>query len=462
MQFSIPKHIDATIFRAYDVRGIVDETLHANDIYAIARAFASEARDQGIDEIVMAYDGRLSSELFSQALREGLCDSGCQVIDIGQVPTPVLYFATHSIASTGIMLTGSHNPKQHNGLKMVLQQQSPSEATLQHLHQRILQRQLVDGQGSYRQQDISAEYIDTIKQGVPLQRPLKVVVDCGNGVAGNIAPRLLQAMGCDVTALFCDIDGDFPNHHPDPSQEKNMEDLRQQVLAQQADVGLAFDGDGDRLGVVTNQGEMIWPDRQLMLYAIDVLARHAGAQIVFDVKCSRQLAQVIHRHGGEPVMWKTGHSHIKRKLKQSGALLAGEMSGHIFFNDDWFGFDDALYTAARLLSILDNSAHSCSELFTALPDSVNTHELNVAIDEADKFSFIQRLCEQADFPDGELITIDGLRVEFSDAWGLVRASNTTANLVLRFEADTAEALQRIQADFRQQILALAPQLQLPF
>ncbi len=462
MTYTIPSYIDPSIFRAYDVRGIVDKNLHANDVYAITRAFASAACELGEQDIVMAYDGRVSSDVLRHAVRQGLLDSGCRVVDIGLVPTPVLYYATHTVAKTGIMLTGSHNPKEYNGLKMVLKRESLSESLLQSLYQRIVTQRLCQGRGSYQRHDLRADYINAVGQGITLSRPLHVVVDAGSGVAGVIAPDLLRALGCRVTPLFCAVNGDFPHHHPDPSQAKNLVDLQQAVLAEHADLGFAFDGDGDRLGVVTSRGEIIWPDRQMMLYAIDVLRTHPGATIVFDVKCSRQLGQVITQHGGTPVMWKTGHSLIKHKLKQSGALLAGEMSGHIFFNDAWFGFDDALYTAARLLQIVARGTQTSHDLFAQLPTSVSTAELQLPMPEEKKFAFVQQFCEKSHFAHARVITIDGMRVEFADAWGLLRASNTTPNLVLRFEADTDAGLQRIQHLFRQQMRAIEPDLEWSF
>ncbi len=455
--------VPASIFRAYDVRGVVGDTLTSDIVYELGRAIGSEAYARGQQTVIVARDGRLSGPEFVQALSNGLRASGRDVIDVGRVPTPVLYFATHYLSSSsGVMVTGSHNPPGYNGFKIVLRGDTLAETAIQRLRARIETGDLLSGNGTYRTANVVPDYIERITSDIRLARPLQVVVDCGNGVAGEIAPYLLRLLGCDVTELYCDIDGTFPNHHPDPSQPENVADLIKTVKKLKADVGLAFDGDGDRLGVISSQGEIIWADRQMMLYAKDVLSRNPGAEIIFDIKCSTHLARVIREAGGQPLMWKTGHSLVKAKMKETGAPLAGEMSGHIFFKERWYGFDDALYTAARLLEILARDTRSTNEVFAELPNAISTPELKIELQEGEQLPFVARLLEHAKFPGAEITTIDGLRADFKDGWGLVRASNTTPSLVLRFEADTTAALQRIQDQFRIILLELNPELKLPF
>src|SRR3569623_953149 len=455
--------IPTSIFRAYDNRGVVGDTLTEEIVFEIGRALGSEAYARGQQSVVVARDGRLSGPALSAALSKGLRASGREVIDIGQVPTPVLYFATHYLdTGSGVMATGSHNAAGYNGLKMVLKGETLAEEDIQSLRRRIDTQDYTHGSGSARQQDIVADYLHTITGDVQLARPLKVVVDCGNGVAGELAPRLLRALGCEVIELYCEIDGRFPNHHPAPSQLENLHDVIGAVIEQRADLGLAFDGDGDRVALIDNKGAVIWPDRQMMLYAQDVLARNPGALIIFDVKCSRHLAKYITKHGGQPMMWKTGHSLIKRKMKENGALLAGEMSGHIFFKERWFGFDDGLYTAARLLEILAADDRSVHDIFMALPDAISTAELRMDLRECEQIVFMKRLMETAQFKGAVLTTIDGIRADFEDGWGLVRAPNSTPSLILRFEANTEAALKRIQNEFRSAMLKVNPALTLPF
>lgn len=455
--------LSPTIFRAYDIRGVVGESFTAEAVEYIGRAIGSEAHERGQQKVIVARDGRLSGPELSAALIRGLVASGREVIDIGQVPTPVLYFATHYLGSgSGVMLTGSHNPANYNGMKIMLRGETLHGDDIQALRNRIETGNLLSGEGSEQPVDVAPSYIERIVGDVRLARPLKVVVDCGNGVTGELAPQLLRQLGCEVVELFCEIDGNFPNHHPDPGKPENLVALTRAVVDQQADVGLAFDGDGDRLGVVDSEGKIIWPDRVLMLLAQDVLLRQPGAQIIYDVKCSRHLERVIRENGGEPLMSATGHSLIKARMIETGAQLAGEMSGHIFFKERWFGFDDALYAGARLLEILASEGRTSGELFGELPESVSTPELNVSMGEGEHFALMQRLLANARFGGARMITIDGLRVEFPDGWGLVRASNTTPCLVLRFEADDAEALRRIQDEFRQQLLELDSTLDLPF
>ncbi|HID48154.1 MAG TPA: phosphomannomutase/phosphoglucomutase, partial [Chromatiales bacterium] len=453
----------AEIFKAYDIRGIVGQTLTAQHMQLIGQALGSEAVSRGIHQIVFGRDGRLSGPELGQALVKGLLSTGIDVIDVGMVPTPVLYYAAAELTEgSGVMLTGSHNPADYNGVKMVLNHESLSGDAIQALKQRIDNSDFVQGQGEYKTRPVSKEYIERIVSDVKLARPLKVVIDCGNGVAGAIAPKLYRALGCEVVELYSEVDGNFPNHHPDPSQPKNLQDLIEMVRSTGADVGLAFDGDGDRLGVVSPDGNIIWPDRLMMLYARDVLLRNPGAQIIYDIKCSNNLTTAIWAQGGEPVMWKTGHSLIKAKMQQTGALLAGEMSGHIFFKERWYGFDDALYAGARLLEILAADERPTREIFASLPDAENTPELRVDLPQEELDSFMNQLLAKVDFPDANIIMIDGVRADFEDGWGLVRASNTTPSLILRFEGRDKEALARIQDRFRTLLLEINPGLSLPF
>jgi phosphomannomutase/phosphoglucomutase len=453
-----------SIFRAYDIRGIVGDNLTPEIVTQIGQAIGSEAALKNQKTIAVGRDGRLSGAELLQALIKGLRMTGRDVIDIGMIPTPVLYFATYHLnIGSGVMLTGSHNPANYNGMKTMLAGDTLSGDAIQTIKRRVEQQDFVTGQGSLQTQDVQRDYIQRIVQDVKLHRPFKVVIDCGNGAAGQLAPQLLKTLGCEVIELFCEIDGNFPNHHPDPTVLKNLQDLIKTVKQTGADLGLGFDGDGDRLGVVDANGTVIWPDRQMILYATDILNRHPNAAIVYDVKCSRHLGKSIAEHGGKPVMWRTGHSLIKSKIKQEQALLGGEMSGHIFFKERWYGFDDALYTAARLLEILAKDHRSPSEVFSSLPDAVSTAELKLEVaKEGEHFELMQKVLDNFKFADAEIITIDGLRADFADGWGLVRASNTTPCLVIRFEAETEAALARIQQDFRQQFLAIDSHLQLPF
>jgi len=454
-----------SIFRAYDVRGVVGATLTVDVVRRIGQAIGSEAFARGQQTVVVGCDGRVSSPELSDALIEGLRHAGRDVIDVGRVPTPVLYFATHFFdTGSGVMVTGSHNPPNYNGLKIMLAGDTLFGDDIQALRARADAGDLTTGGGSLQSMEIVDDYVRRVTEDVPvaLGSSFKVVVDCGNGIAGEVAPKLIRALGHDVVELFCEVDGRFPNHHPDPSDPANLVALIEQVRETGAALGLAFDGDGDRLGVVDPAGNIIWPDRQMMLFARDVLSRNPGAEIVFDVKCSSRLPRVIAKLGGKPVMWKTGHSFIKDKLKESGAPIAGEMSGHIFFKERWYGFDDGIYAAARLLEILTGFKHPPVEVFAKLPDGVSTPELRVDLEEGAQIEFMQRLLETASFEDGKVTTIDGLRVDFADSWGLVRASNTTPSLVLRFEADAAAALERVEERFRTALLAVDPDLALPF
>jgi len=451
------------IFKAYDIRGVVDKTLTTNITRRIGQAFGSEAISRGVDTVVIARDGRLSGPALNAALAEGLLASGCNVIDIGMLPTPMLYFATYHLnTGTGIMITGSHNPPGYNGLKMVMAGETLADDRIQDLKKRILDGDFSNGHGQLSEEDIKSAYSQRILSEGLLSRELHAVVDCGNGVASEIAPELLAELGCRITPLYCETDGNFPNHHPDPSQPETLVDLIKTMHETGADIGLAFDGDGDRLGVVTPDGKIIWPDRQLILYARDILKKTPGAHIIYDVKCSQTVETEINKAGGKAEMWKTGHSFIKARLRETGAELAGEMSGHVFFNDHWYGFDDGLYAAVRLLHILANDARNASEVFADLPDTVNTPELGLAMVEGEHYRLIDELIANAEFPDAKVSNIDGLRVDFENGFGLVRASNTTPKLVLRFEADDETNLEAIMLRFRNLINDTRPGLDLPF
>ncbi|CAD85806.1 MULTISPECIES: phosphomannomutase/phosphoglucomutase [Nitrosomonas] len=456
-------NIAPEIFKAYDIRGIVETALTPATVELIGHAIGSEARERQLTTIAIGRDGRLSGPELAQALTNGIRKSGIDVIDVGMVPTPVLYYAAHELCGySGVMVTGSHNPPEYNGLKIVLGGETLAAEAIQSLRLRIEQANFQHGQGSYRQHDIVQSYLQRIIADVKLARPVKIVVDCGNGVTGVLAPELYRRLGCEVIELFCEVDGTFPNHHPDPSVPENLQDVIRTLATTDAEIGFAFDGDGDRLGVVTKDGSIIYPDRQLMLFAADVLSRNPGGQIIYDVKCTRTLAPWIIRHGGKPVMWKTGHSFIKAKLKETGALLAGEMSGHIFFKERWYGFDDGLYAGTRLLELLSKQVDPATVLH-ALPDTINTPELQIKLKEGENHALIAQLQRDADFPEADqVITIDGLRVEYKDGFGLIRASNTTPVAVLRFEADNRAALERIQQDFRRVILQARPDAALPF
>ncbi len=456
--------ITEEIFRAYDIRGVVETALTPDAVRLIGQAFASEALRQNQKTVIVGRDGRLSSPELAKVLGEGLRAGGCDVIDIGMVPTPVLYYATHKLETgTGIMVTGSHNPPQYNGLKMLIAGNTLYGDGIRALYQSIIDNKLASGEGAYSHQDMVSDYIKTIVSDIKLAKPMRIAIDCGNGVAGFIAPELFRKLGCDITELFCDVDGTFPNHHPDPSRPENLKDLQKAIADNELDIGLAFDGDGDRVGIIDNEEHIIWADRQMMLYAADVLSRKPGAQIIFDVKSSTNLAKEISRLGGDPLMWKTGHSFIKAKMKETGAELAGEMSGHVFFKERWFGFDDGLYSAARMLEIISQRDESAAEVFAELPDSFNTPELQIQFQQdGAHYTFMDKFKQSADFGDAEVITIDGMRVNYADGWGLIRPSNTTPSLVLRFEANNQDTLNEIQARFKQELLKLDRTLELPF
>ncbi|MCX7557557.1 phosphomannomutase/phosphoglucomutase [Xanthomonadaceae bacterium JHOS43] len=456
--------VDRSIFRAYDIRGVLGKTLDENVARLIGQSIGTVMAERGLQEIVVGRDGRLSGPGLSNALIEGLRLAGRDVIDIGLAPTPVVYFASYQLQTGScVAVTGSHNPPDYNGFKIVLGGETLSGETIEDLYFRIADGLLDDGgNGGLQSIDVAPDYISRIASDIQLERPLKVVVDAGNGVAGGIAPQVLEAIGAEVIPLYCEVDGEFPNHHPDPSDPKNLVDLEHFVKKFDADVGLAFDGDGDRLGVVTKQGEVIFPDRLLMLFARDVLSRNPGATIIYDVKCTGHLAGQILRNGGSPVMWKTGHSLIKAKMRETEAELAGEMSGHFFFRERWFGFDDGIYSAARLLEILASDDRTPEEIFDELPKGASTPELKVEMEEGAHYAYIGKFLAKASFEGAKISTIDGVRADWPDGWGLVRCSNTTPCLVLRFDADDETVLERIKQTFREQLLAVDPGLNLPF
>lgn len=456
---------DLSIFKAYDIRGIVGKTLTEDVVRDIGRVLGTMGKEKGVPSICVGRDGRLSGPSLSKALMEGITSVGMPVMDIGMVPTPVLYFATkHFGNGSGVAVTGSHNPPDYNGLKMMLAGLTLFGEEIQSIGARVNAQDwvLADTPAEISVVDALTPYLDKVTNDVKLARPMKVVVDAGNGVAGPVAVKLLRALGCEVVELYTDVDGTFPNHHPDPSKLENLADLKASLMTGDAEVGLAFDGDGDRLGVVTRSGQVIFPDRQMMLFAADILAKHPGAQIVYDVKCTRRLIPWVKEHGGVPVISCTGHSLVKAKLRETGALFAGEMSGHLFFNDGrWPGFDDGVYAGVRLLEILSREANP-SAVLDALPTAFNTPELQIPVPDGSNKAIVERLQKGLRFPDAtDVITIDGVRAEFNDGFALVRASNTTPVLVLRFEGDTPEALGRIQTTFMASLCALEPSLVQP-
>ncbi len=457
------RDISPTVFRAYDVRGIIGEQLDEHAFYMIAEAIACQLEVLGRREICLARDARLSSPSLARALKQGLLDSGIDVFDLGEVPTPVMYYATKTSGiDSGLMVTGSHNPAEYNGIKIVLAGKTLVEEDIKALHACVLSGKSRKGVGQETVLPILKSYAARIVDDIQIDKPLRVAVDCGNGVAGSSIPDTLRELGCEVIELYCEVDGRFPNHHPDPTILENLQDLRAEVLKHQADVGLAFDGDADRVGVITDTGEVIWPDRLMMLYAKHLLKAIPGATIVYDVKCSSDLEKIIHASGGVSQMCPTGHSIVKGVMKQTDAALAGEMSGHIFFQHRWYGFDDALYSACRLLEIMGMSSQKLSTLFEEIPNSVNTPEIKIPIFDEKKFEFMEKFTTEASFPDAALITIDGVRAEFPNGWGLIRASNTTPCLVARFEAKSNENLDEIQALFKAQLHALDESLEIPF
>lgn len=464
MTYKIPEILPKEIFRTYDIRGEVGaHSVNENIAYAIGLAIGTESLLQQQKSVIVACDARLTGAALKKALTTGLLETGCDVIDIGMGPTPLMYFATNFLPTkTGVMVTASHNPAHHNGFKTVLNGKTLSESGVQNIVTRIARRDFLSGRGNYTTQNIISDYIDAIFTRISLSKKMKVVIDAGNGAASEIAPVLFRKLGCEVIELFCEYDGRFPNHHPDPTIPENLSALINAVKKENADIGLAFDGDADRLGIVTNLGEIIWPDRQLMIFAQDFLSRNPGEKVLFDVKCSRVLSEIIRRAGGVPIMSRTGHSVLKAKMLEENARLAGEMSGHIFFKENWFGFDDGIYVGARLLSILSRAQKSVSDVFDALPKTVNTPELKLPMMEEKKAAFMQALANGNYFSDANVITIDGLRVEWDFGWGLIRPSNTSPYLTLRFEADTLENLEKIKMVFRRVLLAVDGNVALSF
>ena len=451
------------IFKAYDIRGIVNCSLTPEIVVNIGKALGSKIVSQSADPAVVGWDGRLTSSKLAGLLCRGLLSTGCDVIEIGQVPTPTLYYAATQFGSgTGIQITGSHNPPQYNGFKMMVNGRTLHGDEIQDIKHHILHDEHITGAGKFTQQNKLSDYCQAIIDDIHLRRPFKLVVDCGNGVAGSVAPEIYRRLGCEVIELFCEIDGNFPNHHPDPSQLENLQDLIAAVERHNADFGLAFDGDGDRLGVVSGDGQVVWPDRLMVLFSQAILKVTPGAEIIFDVKCSQVLPKAITEGGGVPRMWKTGHSFIKERLKETGVPLAGEMSGHIFFNDRWGGFDDGIYSGARLCELLSGETATPADVFSGIPDRVNTPELRLELPEGEHYQLVKELISTASFKDAAVSTLDGIRVDFDDGFGLVRASNTTPTVIMRFEAGDEFRLQHIMERFRRLLLETRPDLKLPF
>jgi len=457
-----PEHV----FRAYDIRGAAETELTDSLVYRIGRAVGELGLEQGEKQFIVACDGRLSSPRIRDQIISGLLEAGLDVIDIGLVPTPVLYFATHHLnCRSGVMITGSHNPAGDNGMKIVLNRQTMAAGAIQDIRWRMAgtQNQPPGSKGGrVISQDVVPAYIEQVAGDIAIAVPLKIVIDAGNGATGDVAPQLFQELGCDIVPLYCDIDGNFPNHPPDSSDEDNLRQLVAVVQSENADFGVAFDGDGDRLAVVTGSGRIVRSDTLLMLFAQDVVSRNPGADVVFDVKCTRHLARLITEHGGRPVMWKTGHAFMKQKITETGALLGGEFSGHMFFGERWFGHDDGMYAAGRLAEILSTHDQSLDEALSVFPATFSTPELLVAVPEQRKFALMQTIIRDADFGEGKTSTLDGIRVDFGSSWGLLRASNTSAALTARFEADSQQQLDGVQQIFREQVAAIEPELKLPF
>lgn len=457
-------NIPAEIFKAYDIRGIVDETITEEITFKIGQSIGSEVIAAGQKAIVIGRDGRLSGPRLAKALADGLRAAGVDVTDIGVAPSPVVYFSAYQLnISSCVAITGSHNPPNYNGFKIVVDSTTLSADRIQDLYQRIIKDDLATGSGSFNTVEVIDDYIQRVVSDITLDRQMKIVIDCGNGVGGATAPQLFRALGCDVVDLYSEVDGNFPNHHPDPAKLENLQDLIKAVQESGAEIGLAFDGDADRLGVVTPKGEVIWPDRQMILFARDILSRNPGTEIIYDVKCSRTLATEIEAAGGQATMWRTGHSFIKAKLKETGAALAGEMSGHIFFKERWFGFDDGVYAGARLLELLSKMDETPQAIFDALPNTMNTPELHIHVDNfGEHYELMEELVKNAHFPNEKVSTFDGLRVDFEHGFGLIRPSNTTPVLVMRFEGDDQASLDTIQNQFRELIHKTRPSIQAPF
>jgi phosphomannomutase len=451
------------IFRAYDIRGVIYKTLDASIAKKVGQAVGTVVLERDAGPAVVARDGRLSGPYLHNAMIEGITSSGCDVLDVGAVPTGVLYYAAHEMAAgSGVMITGSHNPPDYNGFKIMVGGDPLHGEQISDLYRRITEEDVRVGTGTVKRENVVSRYIERIAEDIQLERPLRVVIDCGNGIGGVCAAEVLRAIGAEVLPLFDEVDGTFPNHHPDPSEPENLKDLIESVRLMDADIGFALDGDADRLGVVTLAGDIIYADRVMMLFALDVLDRNPGATIIYDVKCTGHLAEVISQAGGKPLMYKTGHSLIKSKMKEIGSPFAGEMSGHFFFEERWYGVDDGIYAAARLLEILAGAETPPEAILNALPTSFSTPELKVPMEEGENFAFVEEFQKVASFDGAKISTIDGIRADWPDGWGLVRCSNTTPVLVLRFDAETEEALDRIKTTFRSQMLSLRADLQLPF
>lgn len=451
------------IFRAYDIRGIVDSQLTPQVTYLVAKAIASDALEQGIKTLYFGFDGRNSSPVLSQAAIDGFLSTGCNVVNLGLVPSPMLYFAAHTLEHTsGVILTASHNPANYNGLKILFRRTSLTAQQIQDLRIRIEQKKLLTGTGNYRSVDIRQQYIADICSKIKLKKPMRIVIDCGNAVPGVVAPRLFTELGCEVTPLFCDVDGNFPNHHPDPTVEENLAQLSAEVLKQKADLGIAFDGDGDRVALVTNEGEAVGTDRLLMLLIKSIAPKYPGAAIVYDVKCSSAIARLVSQLGAVPVMHRSGHSFMKQKMAETGAPLGGEFASHIFIKDRWYGFDDGLYAAARAIEILSQLDHSAALEFAQLQTPLNTPEIKIDVADETKFKLMAKIQSMASFPGSKIYDIDGLRIEFDFGWGLIRASNTSPALLLRFEADTLERIDYLKAEFKALIHAADTNIQLDF
>ena len=455
--------VNSEIFRAYDIRGIVDEALTEEGIFQIGKAIGSHILSEGRSSILTARDGRVSGPRLLNQFQKGVMSSGCDVVDIGEVPTPLLYFSTFKTnISDGVMLTGSHNPKNYNGLKIVINKKSMTSEKIEKIKSMIEEESFLDGEGKITSFDIKEDYLNELKEKIKINSKMKICLDCGNGVGGMIAPQAFKLLGLDVIELYSEVDGNFPNHHPDPGNPNNLKDLQEKVLETNSDLGIALDGDGDRVGLIDNKGEIIFPDTYMMLLAENLLMKKSKGSIVFDVKCSTNLEKVIKNFNGTPIMSRTGHSYIKSKMIETNALLGGEMSGHIFFNDDWYGFDDAIYSALRMIEILSMTKSTSHEVFNSYPKHFSTPEINLKVSEENKFKVIDELKTLIDSSLYALIDIDGIRLENENSWGLVRASNTSPNLVLRFEGKTESDLLEIKNYFKEILSKIEFDLQLDF
>ena len=455
--------VNSEIFRAYDIRGIVDEALTEEGIFQIGKAIGSYILSEGRSSVLTARDGRISGPRLLNKFQKGVMSSGCNVVDIGEVPTPLLYFSTFKTnISDGVMLTGSHNPKNYNGLKIVIDKRSMTSAKIKKIKSMIEEESFMDGSGKLTSLDIKEDYLKELQEKIKINSKMKVCLDCGNGIGGVIAPHAFKLLGLDVIELYSEVNGNFPNHHPDPSDPKNLKDLQKKVLETNSDLGIALDGDGDRVGLIDNKGDIIFPDAYMMLLAEDLLRKKSKGSIVFDVKCSTNLEKIIKNFNGTPIMSRTGHSYIKSKIIETNALLGGEMSGHIFFNDDWYGFDDAIYSALRMIEVLSKNKLTPHEVFNSYPKHFSTPEINLKVPEEVKFKIIDELKTLINSSGYILIDIDGIRLENENSWGLVRASNTSPNLVLRFEGKTESDLLEIKNYFKQILSKIEFDFQLDF